>query len=226
MAGAAHDHAAAIIVGADLLALAVRRHDIGLGTGGTVQHVDFLDHAVVVALAPCAEEISGTRPAAVDLLARYEVLDVAEGVGSVGEIGCRLVFLHGLRHVALADVDAARHHAAIARRAAKAGLVGIEHDAVDALAVKLERGVEARIARADDGHADALRKGNLWQRRGVVGLPPEGAGLEVGGEQRCTHDGNQIARSAGLKQARREQVCHNHAEWEPCQARCGGPSIR
>ena len=176
MTGAAHDHAAAIIVGADLLALAFRRHDVGLGTGGSVQHVDFLDHAVVVALAPCAEEVSGPRPAAVDLLARDQVLDVAEGVGGVGQIGCCLVFLHGLRHVALADIDAARHHAAIAGRAAKARLVGIEHDAVDALAVKFKRGVEARIARADDGDADLLREAQSPAAAWVGGPPTRRGG--------------------------------------------------
>src|SRR5690348_17553149 len=47
---------------------------------------------------------------------------------SVVQEGRRFILGEGAGHVALADVDATRHHAAVSRRAAETRLVGIEQD--------------------------------------------------------------------------------------------------
>ena len=197
VAGAAHHHAAPVIVGSDLLALPLRRHDIGLGPRGLVQHVDLFRHAVVVALAPGAEEVAGAGPAAVDLLARDQVLDVAEGIGGIVQEGRGLLRRECLGHVALADIDAARHHAAIAAGPAEARFVGVEHDAVQPLRLQLQRCIEARISGTDDGDPRLARQVDLGQGFRLVGLPPEGAGLEVLGKDVLAH----AVQSAGRRPA-------------------------
>ena len=58
---------------------------------------------------------------------------MAEGIGGIVEEGRRLFRRQRLGHVALADIDAARNHAAIAGGSAEARLVGIEHDALQPL---------------------------------------------------------------------------------------------
>ncbi|MFN9952748.1 MAG: hypothetical protein ACK55I_06590, partial [bacterium] len=49
------------------------------------------------------------------------------------------------------------------------------------------------ITRPDDDHPCCLGQGDLRQRFGFESLPPEGAGFEVLGEDRCAHDGKLCA---------------------------------
>ena len=197
--GAAHHHAAAIVIRPNLLALPFRRHEIGFGLGVFVERVDLLGHAVEVAFAPGAEEIAGTGPAAVDLFPGNQVFDQPESIGGIGQIRRGFLRAHGLGHIALADIDAARHHAAIPRRCAKARLIGIEHDAVKTFARQLQRGGKPGIARADDGDAGLLRQWNFWQRLRFMGLPPERAGFEILVED-CGRHGGSLAGDALLIQ--------------------------
>ena len=67
-----------------------------------------------MALAPGAEEISGLGPAAVDFFPRDQVFNEREGIRRIGKEGSRLVRRHGLGEIALAHIDPARNHAAIA----------------------------------------------------------------------------------------------------------------
>ena len=64
-------------------------------------------------------------------------------------------------------------------------------------AVKLERGVEPRIAGTDDGDPRLARQVDLGQGFRLVGLPPEGAGLEVLGKDVLAH----AVQSAGRRPA-------------------------
>ena len=98
---------AAIIIGSDFLALAIRWHQIGFRLRMLVQRVHFTDHAVIMAFAPCAEEIARFCPGAVNFLALDQFLDMAERVGGIGEKGGSFIGRHRLGEVALADIDAA-----------------------------------------------------------------------------------------------------------------------
>jgi hypothetical protein len=83
---------------------------------------------------------------------------------------------------ALADIDPGADCAAIARARPGAEIAGLEDGDGDAGARQLERGVEARIAAADDGDIGRRRQIGQFLAPRRPGLPPIGKRLEVGME--------------------------------------------
>ena len=179
MGGAPHQHAAMIVIRADVRALLLARneHRIGLRLG--VDEIDLLLHAVIVRLAPGAEEIARLGPAAIDLVVGDQVLDVGEGVDGVIEEG--LGFFRRERPVdhALADIDARRDKPAGACRSTEAGLGRVEDNRVDPVPGQFEGGIHAGVATADDRHRRFLRQCHLRQGLRLIGLPPKGLRLEI-----------------------------------------------
>ena len=178
---ALHHHAAVVVVGRHLLALALLRHHVGARAGIGVEAGDAALLELVVLRRPGADEAALLLPEAVDALALDQRLDQAEGV-----VAGRQDDLHDLRiageHLAreaLADVHAAAHAAAAARAGAGTELGGLEHAGVDAGIGELDGAGEPGIAAADDDHARRARHVDEIAGDRLVGLPPVGHRLEV-----------------------------------------------
>ena len=178
---ALHHHAAVVVVGRHLLALALLGHHVGAGARVGVEAGDAALLELVVLRRPGADEAALLLPVAVDPLALDQRLDQAEGV-----VAGRQDDLHDLgiagEHLAgeaLADVDPAADAAAAARAGAGAELGGLEHAGVDPEVGKLDGAGEPGIAAADDGHARLARHVDELAGDRPVGLPPVGHRLEV-----------------------------------------------
>ena len=121
--------------------------------------LNLLGHVIIMALAPGPQKISGLGPAAVDFFPGDQVFNQREGIRRIGHEGSGLIRRHGLGEIALAHIDAARNHAAIARRGPKARLIGIKHKAIQAKGRKFQRRRQSRIARPDNHHPCLARQG-------------------------------------------------------------------
>ena len=93
-----------------------------------------------------------------------------------------------LRAVALgqdveAGLDAGGDLAAVARAAAPAGVLGVEHQRAASAARGLQRRVQARVARADDRDVDPRRERRRLEAGPRDAVPPVGRELAVGSEQ-------------------------------------------
>src|SRR5262245_54659740 len=75
MPGARRIHAAVVVVRGDVFALALARHHAGAGIGVLVVGLDLAREVVVVARRPGADEAAVPVQAALDLLARDDVLE-------------------------------------------------------------------------------------------------------------------------------------------------------
>ncbi|HYC64752.1 MAG TPA: hypothetical protein VEC14_08490, partial [Reyranellaceae bacterium] len=117
MAGAARIHAAVVIVRLDVVLLLAPRHHRGAGIGVFVVGLDLGGEVVVVALRPGADEAAVPVQTALDLLAGDDVLEHGEGVGAgahqLGLVALELVGDRALATQSLAEVGAARDHAAV-----------------------------------------------------------------------------------------------------------------
>jgi hypothetical protein len=115
---------------------------------------------------PGADEAAGLLPVAGDAVLGDQALDQAERVGAVRQHRARpfRFRIEALAGEALADIHPAADAAAIARAGAEAEFGGFQHDAVDALLRRLQRGRQPAIAAADDRHAHPRRQVDRVQR--------------------------------------------------------------
>jgi hypothetical protein len=148
---------------------------------------------VVVPRRPGAHEAALLDHPALDLLAGNDVFEHGERVRAsaqerrlaAGELFRRLV----LAAEPLAEIDAARDHAAVARRGADTEVAALQHNRLGSAAPQLEGCRQAAIARADDDDVGlgrrVLAQRIVWRPR----LPPPRPCLEVGVEDvfSCAH---------------------------------------
>ena len=178
------DEAAVIAVGADLAALLAARHGPGAGLQPLRLLADRAGELLVLHGIVGGVEAADDGEVAGDLLAGDEVLDPGERVAALLQhpVGALALAVAGLEVVEV-RLDAGRDLAAVARRAAEAGGLGVDHYRRAPAPGRLQRRVEAGIAGADDEHVRRRRRRHLRQVRPRDVVPPVGGGLEVGGEE-------------------------------------------
>ncbi len=134
-------------------------------------------------------EAADPLPIAVDLLALDEIADPFQGVDAFAADAEGGVAAVQRLELLEARLQRGRDLAAVAGRAAPAGILGIEHRHLAAAAGELDGGGEAGIAAADDGDIGA---GGRCHRRQIgtrCGFPPIGLVLITGCENALPHGG-------------------------------------
>ena len=189
MGRAVYQHAAIVIIRADMFTLVFGHEHARAGMGVFIQACEFLFHRAAVGRGPRHNEAASFAPFAVDVFVLDEAFDGGETVGGIREQKLHFILRIGAG-IAFADGDTARHHAAIAGGTTKARHLRIQHDAVMAVAGQFKGSRKPGIAGTDDAHAGGF--GHIGLGRiahvGVVSIPPEGALLVGFMEDVLAHD--------------------------------------
>ncbi len=176
-------------IAGDLFADLGLRHHLELGAQMLAPPFELVGQVVVLALGLGHDQTAADLEAAIDLFLLDALGDGIERALHLAIDGDGVRVAPALLQVAETVLQRLADIARVARGGAVAQILGVQHDDLAAGTRQVDRGIQAREARAHDGHVHILRRRLGHGRHARRGLPPIGRVLEIGCEDVRAHGG-------------------------------------
>jgi len=178
-------HPAVVVVGIDLLALPLPRHEPGICAGEPLDRLHPAREARICGRAVGADEATGAPVVTGDCLALQQLLQEGQASRALLKERGRPLRAERSRQLGVVDLEAARHHPAVERAGRVPDPRGVHDQDPDTVAPQLERGRETTVPGAQDRDLGAIRERGHGRFRRRRGLPPIRGILELGRGDVC-----------------------------------------